>query len=107
VNVFALPEELPEEELCERIAGGEEVLIERIVSTGQFTPPDEWLSQERDEWVVVLQGEAELSFADGSRTFLGPGDDALVPSGARHRVERTSAEPPCIWLAVHGSGLAR
>ncbi len=81
------------------------MLVERIVSTGQSTPPGEWLVQERDEWVAVLRGTAELSFADGTRTPLSTGDHVLVAAGMRHRVESTSVEPPCIWLAVHAVGL--
>jgi cupin 2 domain-containing protein len=104
-NLFRLPDALPPEELVEALAGGEGVLVERIVSTGQSTPPGEWLAGERDEWVVLLAGEAELSFADGSRLRLGPGDYVLIPAGERHRVESTSAEPPCVWLAVHAPGL--
>ncbi len=99
-NLFRLPDTLPAEELVERLAGGEGALVERIVSTGQATPPGEWLAGERDEWVALLQGEAELSFADGSRTRLEPGDYVLIRAGERHRVERTSSEPPCVWLAV-------
>jgi cupin 2 domain-containing protein len=105
MNLFALPAELPDVELFERLAGGEGVLVERIVSTGQFTPRGEWLEQERDEWVVLLQGEAELSFSDCTRTVLTAGETATIPAGVCHRVERTSAEPPCIWLAVHAPGL--
>lgn len=107
MNLFAVPEELPAEELFDRIAAGDHVLVERIVSTGQTTPPGEWLEQERDEWVVLLQGQAELSFADGTRVLLEPGDHALVPGGVRHRVERTSRDPACIWLAVHATGFAK
>lgn len=107
MNVFALPDGPPADELFERLAGTDDVLVERIVSSGQFTSPGEWLEQERGEWVVVLQGQAELSFDDGTRVELAPGDDALIPAGRRHRVERTSAEPPCIWLAVHAPALGR
>ena len=39
--------------------------------------------------------------------LLGPGDHVLIPAGARHRVERTSAEPPAVWLAVYAEGLTR
>jgi cupin 2 domain-containing protein len=107
VNLFTLPAEPSSGELFERLAGGGDVLVERIVSTGQATPLGEWLEQERDEWVVVVQGEAEVSFADGSHLAFGVGDDAIIPAGTRHRVERTSTQPPCIWLAVHASDLAR
>jgi cupin 2 domain-containing protein len=77
------------------------VRVERIVSTGQATPPGEWYDQPRDEWVALLAGRATLSFADGRRQELGPGDWLLIPARERHRVEATSADPPCVWLAVH------
>lgn len=80
--------------------------IERIVSTGQATPPGDWLEQDRDEWVVLLEGEAEIGYDDGSRVRLGAGDHIVIPGGTRHRVEWTRAHPPCIWLAVHADGLA-
>lgn len=105
MNLFELPRELLREELFERLAGGGDVLVERIVSGGQATPPGEWLEQERDEWVALLQGRAELVFADGSRAALRPGDALVIPARSRHRVERTSAHPPCIWLAVHAPDL--
>ena len=107
MNLFSLPDELPAEELFDPIAAGDHVLVERIVSTGQTTPAGEWLEQERDEWVVLLEGRAELSFADGTRVALEPGEHTIVPGGVRHRVERTSTEPPCIWLAVHAVGFAK
>ncbi len=106
MNVFELPTELPAVELLERLAGGDDVLVERIVSTGQSTAPGEWIEQERDEWVVLLEGDAELAFADGGTVVLERGDHTIIPAGVRHRVERTSVEPPCIWLAVHAKGLA-
>jgi cupin 2 domain-containing protein len=105
-NVFRLPDTLPPDELVEVLAGGEGVLVERIVSTGQATSQNEWQSGESDEWVVLLTGHAELSYEDGSRLRLEPGDYVLIPAGERHRVEATSAYPPCVWLAVHAAGLA-
>ena len=79
--------------------------VERIVSTGQASPPGEWYTQHRDEWVVLLQGEAELAYDDGTRLRVGSGDYVLIPAGERHRVEWTREDPPCIWLAVHADGL--
>ena len=104
-NLFRISGPLPKEEISEPLAGGGGVLLERIVSSGQATPAGEWLVGERDEWVVLLQGEAELVYEDGARVLLGPGDYVLIPAGERHRVERTQTDPPCIWLAVHGSSL--
>ena len=105
-NLFRPPHALPPQELVEALARGEGVLVERIVSTGQATAPGEWLAGERDEWVVLLAGEAELSFESGALR-LESGDYVLIPAGERHRVESTSSDPPCVWLAVHAAGLAR
>ena len=54
-----------------------------------------------DEWVILLPGEASLAYADGSKIKLTAGDYLLIPAHQKHRVEYTSSEPPCIWLAVH------
>ena len=77
--------------------------IERIVSTGQTTPPGQWYDQPGDEWVALLAGRATLRFKDGALVQLSPGDWLLIPARVRHRVEETSADPPCVWLAVHAS----
>ncbi|MFB4204319.1 cupin domain-containing protein [Arhodomonas sp. KWT2] len=101
-NLFAdVPQTLAEERF-DTLAEGTGERIERIVSTGQATPAGEWYDQAWDEWVVLLQGEAELRFEDGPETTtLAPGDWLLIPAHQRHRVERTSTTPPAVWLAVH------
>jgi cupin 2 domain-containing protein len=101
-NIYDLPTPLEDEEQFTRLIPDRGVLIERIVSTGQATPPGEWYDQERDEWVVLLQGEAILACEDGPTLNLRAGDHLLIPARKRHRVEHTSADPPCIWIAVHG-----
>ena len=105
-NLFERPAGPLAEEFVELVAGGHGVSIERIVSTGQATPVGHWLDQPRNEWVVLLEGEAELAYDDGSRLRLGPGDHVLIPAGERHRVEWTRSDPPCIWLAVHAAALS-
>lgn len=102
-NFFNLPSQLPDRELFETLISSKNLLIERIISTGQTTPIGQWYEQEKDEWVVLLQGEAKLSYADGSITELKTGDYLLIPAYQKHRVEYTSADPPCIWLAIHGN----
>ena len=104
-NLLQVASGRPARELIERLAGSDVISIERIVSTGQATPAGEWLVQDRDEWVVLVEGEAELAYDDGSRLRLSSGDHVLIPAGERHRVESTRAHPPCIWLAVHAMGL--
>jgi len=102
-NLFALPDPLPEVEHFEPLIPDRGILIERIVSVGHATPDGEWYDQERDEWVALLQGEAELEFEAGSMLRMSAGDHVLIPAHAKHRVSRTTSEPPCIWLAVHGT----
>ena len=53
--------------------------------------------------MILLQGEATLSYEDRSQIKLTVGDYLFIPAHQKHRVEYTSASPPCIWLAVHGN----
>ena len=95
-----MPEILPPEELIETLLKNDNVLIERIVLTGQVTPAEKWYDQDKNEWSIVLQGEGELSYEDNSRIKLAAGDYLLIPAHQKHRVEYTSSEPPCIWLTI-------
>jgi cupin 2 domain-containing protein len=76
--------------------------IERIVSTGQASPPGFWYEQAEAEWVLLVSGEALLRFEDESETRrLRPGDWLLIEPMRRHRVEWTATDAPTVWLAVH------
>jgi cupin 2 domain-containing protein len=99
-NIFEFPNQLPAEELFETLLNHDQVVIKRIISTGQVTPAGEWYDQEQHEWLIVVQGSAELSYEDNSRIKLTTGDYLLIPAHQKHRVEYTSTEPPCIWLTV-------
>lgn len=80
--------------------------IERIVSTGQASPPGFWYDQPQDEWVVVLCGAAGLLVEGGTERHLGPGDFQFLPARTRHRVVWTAPDEPTVWLAVHcGAGV--
>lgn len=91
-----------EEELVEQLIPDLGIAIERIVSTGQASPEGFWYRQGRDEWVALLQGEARLSWKNGKVVPMKAGDWILIPAGEEHRVDFTSNDPPCIWLAIHG-----
>ena len=101
-NLFAdVPRDLAEEQVTALLSapGGR---IERIVSTGQATPPGVWLDQDWAEWVVLLAGEARLLIeGEATARALGPGSTVHLPAHLRHRVEWTSSAPPAVWLAVH------
>jgi cupin 2 domain-containing protein len=100
MNLFCLPARLPQNEWLDTLLQCGDIRIERIISTGQSSPPGFWYDQTEDEWVAVLQGNAALEWADGTVQELTTGDYQLIPAGKKHRVARTSAEPPCIWLAI-------
>ncbi|MBV6477407.1 MAG: hypothetical protein HGGPFJEG_00146 [Ignavibacteria bacterium] len=101
-NFFILPDKLSGEfENFKILFSNESVTIERIISSGQKTPDGQWLEQERNEWVMLLQGESTLKFESGEEHFLKKGDYVFIPANTRHRVEFTSDNPCCIWIAVH------
>ena len=76
--------------------------IERIVSTGQASPPGFWYDQPEDEWVLLLSGAAGLRFADEVEArSMQPGDWLHIPARRRHRVDWTDAAQPSVWLALH------
>jgi len=89
-------------EVVEELLRGGRFRLERIVSTGQATPPGQWYDQETDEWVLVVAGAARLRIeGEATDRELGEGDWILLPAHCRHRVTWTRAELPTVWLAVH------
>ena len=103
-NLFSsIPEFFPEE-IVSDILRRPGFRVERIVSCGYTTPSGKWLSQDLDEWVVVLQGRAKLLFqSDPTPRELGPGDYVNIPARAAHRVVWTDEKMPTVWLAIHYS----
>lgn len=90
-----------EKEVFELIAQGENVRIERIVSTGQITPEGEWLQSDKNEFVLLLSGKASLTFEDGVKCDMAMGDHLVISASRKHRVSFTQASPPTVWLVVH------
>jgi len=101
-NILAdVPAKLTEEQV-RTLAEGPGVRIERIVSTGQVTPPGQWYDQQSDEWVVVLSGSARLEFENRKQLVkMTVGDWISIAAHERHRVAWTSPDEPTVWLAVH------
>ena len=102
INFFAeLPVAAAEEQFLQ-LASRPGLKIERIVSTGQSSPPGFWYDQAQGEWVMVLAGAARLRFEDESEPrFLEPGDWLEIAPHRRHRVEWTDPVRHTVWLAVH------
>ena len=104
-NIFAeLSDKAGAEEFMTLLAAPH-LTIERIVSTGQATPPGQWLEQDRAEWVILLQGAAALSFeGEASPQVLSRGDYVAIAPRRRHRLEWTAPNGATVWLAVHFDG---
>lgn len=102
-NLFAgLPVTPEAAERIETLLSRPGLRIERIVSTGQASPPGFWYEQADAEWVVVLSGEALLRFEDESEArSLHAGDWLQIAPMRRHRVDSTATDAPTVWLAVH------
>ena len=97
----AVSSDLPEEQLS-TLLQTENFRLGRIVSTGQTTSEGEWYDQEENEWVLVLQGSAEIRFEEGDVTrTLSPGEYLQISAHVRHRVEWTDPDQPTIWLVLH------
>lgn len=102
-NVFdtAGVETSNDKEHFEQLCSAQHARIERIISRGHATPDGQWYEQDKDEWVILLKGEARLEFADEKQIELQAGDYILLPAGMKHRVSYTSKDPECIWIGVH------
>jgi cupin 2 domain-containing protein len=99
----ALPRKLDAEQTT-ALVDSENLRIERIVSTGQSSPPGFWYDQEWTEWVLLVAGSAGLLFeGEAEPRVLRPGDYLPIPAHRRHRVAWTDAEQATVWLAVHYS----
>ena len=78
------------------------IRVERIISTGQASPPGFWYEQNEAEWVVLLSGAAELEFEDEPEPHkMAPGDWISIAAKRRHRVRWTDPSQPSVWLAIH------
>ena len=93
----------PDREVFDLLLEQPGLRIERIVSTGQSSPENDWYDQNQSEWVLVLRGAATLSFADADDQQLETGDYLNIPAHQKHRVKWTDPNRETVWLAIHYS----
>ncbi len=100
-NLLASSCPAPGQERIESLIETAGLRLERIHSCEASSPTDFWYDQPEQEWVTILQGSAQIRFADepGHRE-LNQGDSLLISAHRRHRVERTDPHPGTIWLAL-------
>ncbi len=89
-------------EMFEILIRNEHLMLERIISSEQATPPGEWFDQDTNEWVILLSGGAGLVFEDEADEWvMHPGDYVHIPAHRRHRVGWTDLKEKTVWLAIH------
>ncbi len=100
-NIFdAIPADLPTE-LFETLAESQTVKIERIISKGHRSPDHGWYDQPQHEWVIVLQGQATISFDNAPAVTLTTGVYLNIPAHQKHKVSWSDPDEETVWLAVH------
>jgi cupin 2 domain-containing protein len=99
-NIFeSIPQNL-EQEVFEAIIQHENVKIERSISKGQASPGTDWYNEKYNEWVMVLKGEAIITFEQGEPMRMKVGDYLNIPAHQKYRVDWTDPNTETIWLAV-------
>jgi len=86
-----------------KILENETIKIEKIVSNGQKSPEDFWYDQEKNEFVLLIKGEAVLEIQEDNKIKsinLKEGDCLELKAHQKHRVSYTSESEPTIWLAI-------
>jgi len=98
-NLFTTDLKNTKEEIFETLLQTANLKIEKITSNGQTS--SQWYEQDRDEWVVLIEGEGTLLFEDEKEVHLKKGEHIYIPKMKKHKVIYTSS--PAIWLAIHFS----
>lgn len=98
-NIFKnIPKVMPEE-VFQTIFESQNIKIERIISMGHKSEDDFWYDQNQSEWIMILQGKAQLEF-EGGVIELTKGDYLNIEAHKKHRVKWTPPEEETIWLAI-------
>lgn len=103
-NIYTKPDgSSDEQEIFETLLISSNLKIERIITQKPYTIPGEWYNQENDEWVLLLEGEAELEIKGEKSINIFKGDYIFIPARKIHRIKQSSTNTNCIWLAIHGN----
>jgi len=102
-NIYSIPNENSDnQEIFETLIQHNNLLIERIITKKPYDSPGKWYDQKNDEWVLLLEGQAELEFKNGEIKKLFKGDYIFIPAHKIHRVKQSGSDEKCIWLTILG-----
>lgn len=85
-------------ELSQIIFENEKIMVEKIISQGEISKTDEWFDQSQDEFVILVDGYAEITYSNLTTTKLSKGDNLFIPKNVKHRVSYTSEN--CVWVCI-------
>ena len=97
-NIHTTPDPDQNSEIFSTLFENGSLKIEAIRSW--LKTPGELYNQEQDEWVVLLEGEAELEI-DNEILILQRGDYLFIPKHTPHRVHSTAKNT--LWLGIFSS----
>ena len=102
-NIYKLiPGDLTEE-IFETIVHGNNIRIERIISKGHTSPDTGWYDQRQNEWIIILKGNAIITFEGDKEIRLNEGSYLDIAAHTKHKVSWTSQKTETIWLAIYYS----
>lgn len=97
-NLYAGEPPQENHEIFSTLYKGGGIRIEAIRSW--LKVPGEWYDQGEDEWVLLMEGTAELEIA-GKVISMHKGDHLLIPKHTPHRVVSTAKDT--YWIGVFSS----
>ena len=98
INLFTPNVKGVTQEQFETLFQTPDIHIEKITSHGQTS--SQWYEQDRNEWVVLIEGEGILLFEkDSQKVHLKKGEHIYISKMKKHKVIYTSS--PTVWLAIH------
>lgn len=99
-NIFDDFPKNDDKEFIEEILSAKDFKLDRIISEGHNSPPNFWYDQDKNEFIFLLKGKAELSFDNGEKYELIPGDYMIINAHQKHRVDRTDPNQKTFWLTI-------
>ena len=100
-NFFNYPKININKEKVIPFLNGRNFVAEKIISNGFKSANNDWMSEDSDEWVMLIKGKAKLEFENGDILNLKSGDSFNIPANTKHKILYTSNKPFCCWLAIH------
>lgn len=100
-NIFEDFPERQESEYLELLLSNPAFKMEKIISQGHVSPDNFWYDQNKNEFVLLISGNARISFENNYTIDLKPGDYLIIPAHKKHRVDFTKPGEKTIWLTIH------